>query len=227
MSPESLIAMAKRYDAKSIAYTYSEPTIYFELMLETARLATAEGIKNVMVSNGFMSSRALDMIYPWMDAANIDLKAFREYFYKKYCGGRLAPVLDTIRRMKKYGIWVELTTLLIPGLNSDEEELRELISFILEVDENMPWHVSRFYPQHRLLDVPPTPPHTIYRALDIAAEMGLKFLYAGNIPDDRYSHTHCPSCDTVLVKRSGYFTEIADLSGSKCGSCGTGIPGVW
>ena len=227
IAPKELVRMALEHDAKSIAYTYSEPTIYFELMLETAKLAKEEGLLNVMVTNGFMSGEALDMMAPWLDGANIDLKAFTEDFYKKQCGGRLQPVLDTIKAMHQHGIWVELTTLLIPGLNSDQKELEELISFILGVDANIPWHVSRFFPQHRLVDVPPTPTGMLYGALEMGKKMGLKYIYAGNVGGDEFSHTRCPQCDTVLIKRSGYYTRVSRLADGVCGNCNTPIPGVW
>lgn len=227
ISPEELVEKALKYKSGSIAYTYSEPTIYFELMLETAKLAREEGIKNVMVTNGYMSRKALDMMEPYLDGANVDLKAFSEEFYKKYCGARLAPVLDTIRAMKEYGIWIELTTLLIPDLNSEEDEIKELISFILDVDETIPWHVSRFFPHHRLLDVHPTHTRSIFDALDLGKEMGLQYIYAGNVASDRYSDTHCPGCDTVLIERSGYSTRVLNFSDGKCGSCDRPIPGVW
>jgi pyruvate formate lyase activating enzyme len=227
ISPGQLVKTALRSHAQSISYTYTEPTIYFELMLETAILAKASGIKNVMVTNGYMSSQALEMIAPYMDGANVDLKAFTDDFYKKYCGARLAPVLDTIKSMKQKGIWVEVTTLLIPGLNSDREELKQLISFILSVDETIPWHVSRFYPQYKLTDIPPTDPETIFNILETAKEMGLQYIYAGNISARQWEDTPCPHCHTLLIERQGYFTRVLDLSGGKCASCGHSIPGVW
>jgi pyruvate formate lyase activating enzyme len=227
ISPGQLVKTALRSRAQSISYTYTEPTIYFELMLETAKLARDSGIKNVMVTNGYMSSEALEMIAPYMDGANVDLKAFTEDFYKKYCAARLEPVLDTIKTMKQKGIWVEVTTLLIPGLNSDREELKQLISFILGVDETIPWHVSRFYPQYKLTDIPPTDPGTISDILETAKEMGLQYLYAGNVSSAKWENTYCPQCSTLLIERQGYFTRILDLSNGKCGSCNHSIPGVW
>jgi pyruvate formate lyase activating enzyme len=227
LSPGQLVKTALRSHAQSISYTYTEPTIYFELMLETAILAKVSGIKNVMVTNGYMSSQALEMIAPYMDGANVDLKAFTDDFYKKYCGARLEPVLDTIKAMKQKGIWVEVTTLLIPGLNSGLEELKQLISYILSVDETIPWHVSRFYPQYKLTDIPPTDPGTIFDILETAKEMGLQYIYAGNISSGQWEDTRCPQCNSKLIERRGYFTRVLDLSGGKCASCGHSIPGVW
>jgi len=227
ISPEQLVQTALRYGSQSISYTYSEPTIYFELMIETAKLAKDKGLKNVMVTNGYMSSHALGEIAPYMDGANIDLKAFSDDFYKKYCGARLAPVLETIKGMREKGIWIELTTLLIPGLNDDPGEIKELISFILSVDDTIPWHMSRFYPQHKLTDVPPSSPAAISDFLETATEMGLKYLYAGNVSSGKWDDTRCPRCNTTLIERNGYFTRVLDFTDGQCGTCGHAIPGIW
>jgi pyruvate formate lyase activating enzyme len=227
ISPDQLVEAALRDGCQSISYTYSEPTVYYELMYETAALAKEKGIKNVMVTNGYMSGEALEEIAPFMDAANVDLKSFSDDFYKKYCGGRLAPVLETIKGMKEKGVWVEVTTLLIPGLNDDKKETRELISFIAGVDEDMPWHVSRFYPQHLMLDVPPTGPRAIEECLEMGAGEGLRYLYAGNLRSDRWEDTRCPACGELLIQRSGYCTEIGNFPGGRCGSCSREIAGVW
>jgi len=149
-SPRELIDLALESGSHSISYTYTEPTIFFELMLETAKLAKQEGLKNVMVTNGYMSREALSMIAPYLDAANIDLKAFTDAFYQKYCHAHLDPVLDTIKRMRELGIWIEVTTLLIPGLNDDQTEVGQLIRFLHDLDVNIPWHVSRFFPHYQL-----------------------------------------------------------------------------
>jgi len=227
ISPRQLVEAALRYSAESISYTYSEPTIYYELMFETAQIAKEKGIKNVMVTNGYMSGEALSEIAPYIDAANIDLKSFSDDFYKKYCGGRLQPVLDTIKGMKEKGIWIELTTLLIPGLNDNPDEIKKLIAFIVEVDRNIPWHVSRFFPQHRLTDLPPTNPAGIFSCLEMAAEMGLKYLYAGNVNSDNWENTRCPQCSQVLIHRRGYYTQLSHFSGGNCESCGHSIAGTW
>lgn len=229
ISPEQIVEAAWHYGSKSISYTYTEPTIYYELMYESAKLAKEKGIKNVMVTNGYMSSEALEEIAPYMDGANIDLKAFNNEFYKEYCSARLSPVLETIKSMKEKGIWVELTTLIIPGLNDDPGEIRELISFILSVDETIPWHVSRFYPQHQLTNLPPTSPNSIFDALETGADMGLQYLYAGNIGSEKWEDTRCPNCGELLITRSGYFTRVKNLDASKgqCGKCGHPIAGVW
>lgn len=227
ISPRQLVENALKNHARSISYTYTEPTVFFELMLETARLARQAGLKNVMVSNGYMTSQALSLLGPFLDAANIDLKAFSDTFYKKYCSARLQPVLDTICAMKARGIWLEITTLLIPGLNDDGEEIRRLISFLLELDDHMPWHVSRFFPQYQLRHIQPTAQDSIYAFLRLGAEMGLKYLYGGNLPSDIWNDTHCPRCKKKLIRRLGYQTEILALQSGKCQSCGQDIPGIF
>ena len=227
ISPEQLVQNALKNRARSISYTYTEPTVFFELMLETARLAHQEGIKNIMVSNGYMSSQALSLLRPFLDAANIDLKAFSDIFYKKYCSASLKPVLETISSLKTSGVWLEITTLLIPGLNDDGEEIKRLISFLLEVDARMPWHVSRFFPQYQLQHIPPTEKDSIYKFLRLGAAMGLKYPYGGNLTADRWNDTHCSRCEKKLIQRQGYQTEIIALQSGKCQFCDQDIPGIW
>jgi pyruvate formate lyase activating enzyme len=227
ISPEQLVRQAGQVRAASIAYTYSEPTVFFELMAETARLARQQGIKNVMVSNGYMTSLAVQRLGPLMDAANIDLKAFSEDFYSRYCSARLQPVLETIAALRSMGVWLEVTTLLIPGLNDDREEVRRLISFLLDLGGDTPWHVSRFFPQYRLREIPRTDPSVIRETLELGAEMGLKFLYSGNVAADCWSDSRCPNCGHTLIRRQGYQTDVPGLKGGKCMFCGNSIPGVW
>lgn len=227
ISPESLVDTAIRSRALSISYTYTEPTVFFELMLETARLAKQANLRNVMVTNGYMSREALDMISPYLDAANVDLKSFSEDFYRIHCGAKLQPVLETIREMKRRGIWLEVTTLLIPGLNEEPDDQKKLISFLLELDPFLPWHVSRFFPQYQLTDRPLTPEGDIFRFLDLAAEMGLRFVYGGNLDDERRSDTFCPECRHRLVRRNRYQVESPGMAGGACLRCGRPIPGVW
>ena len=227
ISPEQLVQNALKNRARSISYTYTEPTVFFELMLETAKLAHQQGIKNVMVSNGYMTRQALSLLGPFLDAANIDLKSFNDNFYKEYCSARLKPVLETISALKARGIWLEITTLLIPGLNDDCEEIKRLISFLLEVDDSMPWHVSRFFPQYQLQHIPPTAQDAMHKFLSLGAKMGLKYLYGGNLTADCWNDTHCPRCEKKLIRRLGYQAEIIALQSGKCQFCGQDIPGVW
>ncbi len=225
--PEQLVEQAWQSRAASIAYTYTEPTVYFELMIETARLARQRGIKNVMVSNGYMTPLAVRRLAPFMDAANIDLKAFSEAFYNRYCSARLQPVLETIAYLRSLGIWLEITTLLIPGLNDDREEIKLLISFLLDLGGETPWHVSRFFPQYQLLDIPQTNISKIREILELGAGMGLKFLYSGNMEADRWCDTRCPGCGKTLIRRQGYHVEVLGLKLGKCEFCDRIIPGVW
>jgi pyruvate formate lyase activating enzyme len=227
VSPEQLVALAQKNNARSISYTYTEPTVFFELVLETSRLARVAGLKNVLVSNGYMTRKALSLLGPFLDGANIDLKSFRDDFYRKYCSARLEPVLETIAAMKDMGIWVEVTTLLIPGLNDELGEIKGLISFLLNIGEDLPWHVSRFFPQFQLADIPPTEAAAIHACLQNAEEQGLKFPYGGNLPDSRWSHTRCPSCREILIERAGYCVKNIGLDSGCCRFCGARVPGTW
>jgi pyruvate formate lyase activating enzyme len=227
MSPEQLVALAQRNRTQSISYTYTEPTVFFELVLETARLARRVGIKNVLVSNGYMTPQALSLLGPFLDGANIDLKSFNDDFYKKYCSARLQPVLETISAMKTMGIWVEVTTLLIPGLNDDRQEITGLLSFLCNLDANIPWHASRFFPNYQLLDIQPTETSSIHGFLQMAAEKGLKFPYGGNLADSQWSNTRCPQCQKTLIERSGYHIVNQGLHADHCRFCGAEVPGLW
>ncbi len=227
VAPDQLVALAKKYDARSIAYTYTEPTVFFELVLETARRARAAGIRNVLVSNGYMTAGALALLGPYLDGANIDLKAFSDGFYRKYCSARMQPVLETIAAVKAMGIWLEVTTLLIPGLNDEPGQISELIGFLRGLDRDIPWHVSRFFPQYRMEDIPQTDAESIYRYLRMAEDGGLHFPYGGNLPDSRWSHTLCPQCRATLIERSGYHARNVGLHEGACRACGAAVAGVW
>jgi pyruvate formate lyase activating enzyme len=227
VSPEEIVSGAVKSGCRSIAYTYTEPTVFFELAYETARLAQKRDLKNIFVTNGYMTAEALEMIGPFLDAANVDLKAFSDDFYKKQCGARLAPVLDTLRLMKKTGVFVEITTLLIPGLNDDPSELAELAGFIRDdIGDDTPWHVSRFHPTYRLLDRPPTPQATLAGARDIGLRAGLKYVYTGNIPGDNGENTFCPGCGRILIGRRGFAIIKKTIRDDRCPDCGAVISGV-
>jgi len=227
MTPERIVKLALESRAASISYTYTEPTIYFETALETARLAVSEGIKNVFVSNGYMTKECLQEIYPDLHAANVDLKAFSDRFYKDQCGAKLKPVLETIQNMKEMGIWLEVTTLLIPGLNDSLEELRDLARFLANIDPGIPWHISRFHPTYRLTSTPSTPVETIRQARDLGYETGLQYVYTGNIPGDEGENTFCHSCREPLIDRIGFHVTQSRIIKNRCPQCGTEIPGVW
>jgi pyruvate formate lyase activating enzyme len=226
-SPAQIVQKAIKSGSRSIAYTYTEPTVYFEFAFDTAAIAVNNGLKNVFVTNGYMTPAMLDLIAPRLDAANVDLKSFRDDFYKKQCGARLQPVLDSIRKMKELGIWVEVTTLLIPGLNDNDGELCELAAFIASVGTETPWHISRFHPQYRMTQTPPTPAASIHRAGEIGRAAGLKHVYSGNIPGDRGENTFCSHCGRLLIGRYGFAVETLELKESACPDCGTPLNGIF
>ncbi len=210
----------------TISYTYTEPTVFMEYALDVAEKAHSEGIGNVFVSNGYMTAEALEVLAPLLDAANVDLKAFTDEFYSEQCGAHLQPVLDTLQRMKQCGIWLEVTTLLIPGLNDDPGELRELAQFLVALGPETPWHVSRFHPTYRLLDRPPTPVGTLQMARRIGLDAGLHYVYTGNIPGDEGESTFCHACGELLMERFGFSTRFRGLRGGACTKCGARLAGV-
>lgn len=226
-TPETLVQDALQQGCKSIAYTYTEPTVFFELALDTARLAHQAGLKNVFVTNGYLSEAALEMVSPYLDAANVDLKSFSGDFYKKWCGGHLEPVKETLRQMKTLDIFVEVTTLLIPGLNDRPDEARNLAGFIAgELGSETPWHISRFHPCYRLTDRPPTPVETLLQARDIGLEAGLKYVYTGNIPGEPSESTYCYNCSEPLIFRRGFSVSENRIQRNQCPDCGAFIHGV-
>ncbi|TKJ45911.1 AmmeMemoRadiSam system radical SAM enzyme [Candidatus Aerophobetes bacterium Ae_b3a] len=226
LSPQAIVFQAKRYDCEIIAYTYTEPTIFFEYAYDTSKLAQKEGIKNVFVTNGYISQEALIKISPYLDAANVDLKSFREDFYKKVCGAELEPVLKTLKLMKKLGIWLEITTLIIPTLNDSHEELKEIAGFIVALGEETPWHLSRFYPTYKLRKLPATSLETIHRGREIGLKAGLRYVYAGNVPGDKAENTYCYHCGKLLIRRYGYQIKESNLEEDRCKYCRAKIDGV-
>jgi pyruvate formate lyase activating enzyme len=227
ISSAEIVERAKKSGSATIAYTYTEPTIYFELAYETAILAEEHGIKNVFVTNGFMTTEAIETIRPYLIAANVDLKSFRDDFYKKQCGARLEPVLESLRKMKEMGIWVEITTLLIPSLNDTDKELEDIAGFIAGLGKETPWHISRFHPQFKMLDTPATPVYSLHRAVEIGRQAGLKYVYCGNVPGDEGESTYCFNCRNRLIERYGFQIMSTDLNGNKCNCCGTELEGIF
>jgi len=228
MEPQEVVDEALDRGCASIAYTYTEPTIFLEYALDIAKLAKDAGLKNVFVSNGFMSEQALDLIAPYLDADNVDLKSFSDGFYRKYCGARLEPVLDTLRRLKDRGIWTEVTTLVIPTLNDSQEELEALAGFILEdLGDQTPWHVSRFHPDYKMTKLPPTDISSVEDIVNMGQDMGLKHVYAGNVPHGDHENTRCPGCGCLAIERRGYAIVKDNMKGGACSECGTEIEGVW
>jgi pyruvate formate lyase activating enzyme len=224
--PEQVVSACRRSGCSSISYTYTEPTIFFEYAFETAKLARAAGLKNIFVSNGYMTPEALDTIHPYLDAANVDLKAFTDEFYKEQCGAKLAPVLDSLRKLKTMGVWLEITTLLIPTLNDSDRELTAIAMFIKDLGPETPWHVSRFHPTYRLTTVSSTPVATLRRAREIGLQAGLHHVYTGNIPGDEGEKTFCHHCGRVLIDRYGFSTGRYAIQNGRCHDCKTRVAGV-
>lgn len=222
--PENVVRFAKHERCPSISYTYTEPTIYFEYAFDCARMAKAEGIRNIFVTNGYQTPDTIDKMAGLIDAANVDLKAFTEEFYRERCRARLAPVCEAIKLMHQAGIHVEVTTLLIPGYNDDADELARLAEFLAGVSPDMPWHVSRYHPDYRFDDAPVTPAQTLYRAVEAGRKAGLRHVYAGNLHGDDLENTYCARCRKLLIRRSGFSAQIEGLDGAKCRHCGHGTP---
>ncbi len=229
VSPDFVVEEALASGSASISYTYTEPTVYFELAYECAVRASDKGLKNVFVSNGYMTPEALDYIHPHLHGANIDLKSFRDEFYKRHCKARLKPVLETLKYLKKQGVWVEVTTLVIPGENDDPSELRDIAEFIkTELGAETPWHVTRFHPTYRLLTRPPTPLETLKRAYFLGKEVGLKYVYTGNVPGEPEENTYCWNCGTLLIERFGFRVLRNELGPQgRCPKCKAEVEGVW
>jgi pyruvate formate lyase activating enzyme len=226
-SPEQIAGLAVSANCRSIAYTYTEPTIYYELARDTMVEARKLGLLNVWVTNGYMTREMLEDSKGLIDAANVDLKAFSDRFYKNYCNARLEGVLDSLRFMKQLGIWVEVTTLLIPTLNDDPGEVRELAGFIrTDLGKETPWHVSRFYPRYKEQELPPTEVESLRHVRQIGLEEGLDYVYTGNVPHDPGEKTFCPGCSDLLIDRVGYSVKKCTSESGLCPKCGYRINGV-
>ena len=226
-TPQEIVKDAIRKDCKSISYTYTEPTVYFEFAHDTSKIAKSEGIKNIFVTNGYMTPEAIALISPYLDAANIDLKAATDDFYRKYCGAKIDPVKDTLRQMKSLGIFIEITTLVITGLNDSRKDLESIAGFIAdELGKEVPWHVSRFHPTYKLTDRRPTPVDTLSMARNIGIEKGLHYVYTGNVPGDEGEHTFCPNCKKKIIDRFGYSIRAYRIENGKCSFCKSPVQGV-
>jgi len=227
ITPEEIVARAIRAGCSSISYTYTEPTIFLEYALETARLAAGAGLRNIVVTNGYITPEALDAIAPFLHAANIDLKGFSPDFYARVVGARLEEVLDCIRDYRRRRIWLEITTLIIPGENDDLPQLEGIASFIAdELGHEVPWHISRFFPQFRMKDRQATPPGSLSMAVDIGTRAGLHYIYEGNIAGGR-EDTLCPDCGCPVMRRSGFRVLDIGMAEGKCHKCGCNISGLW
>ncbi len=226
LPPQEIVNLALKYRVPSISYTYTEPTIFIEYALETMKLAKKQGLKNNWVTNGYMTPEALKTIAPYLQAANVDLKFFNNNLYFKVCGAKLQPILDSLKLMKKLKIWLEITTLVIPGYTDlpagkagTDNQFKKIAEFILkQLGPETPWHVSRFYPCYKMTDVSPTPPELIYQAAEIGKKTGLKYVYTGNLPGDKGENTYCPKCQTLIIQRIGYEIKRFDKNG-RCPKC--------
>jgi len=226
--PESVVKKAKEMEARSIAYTYVEPTIFYEYMLDTGILAKKSNILNVCHSNGFINPEPLRNLCKVLDAANIDLKGFTETFYSELCSGELNPVLETLKTLKKEKVHLEITNLIIPTKNDDPSIIKEMCLWVKrELGADTPIHFSRFYPLYKLQSLPPTPVSTLEKARAVALSTGLEYVYIGNIPGHEAENTFCPKCKKMIIQRRGYMVGEMHLKGGKCGYCGKPIPGIW
>ena len=226
ITPKELVEIALNKGCKSISYTYNEPTIFWPFAKDVAILAKANGLKNVFVSNGFETPELIEDAKGLIDAFNIDIKGFKSDYYKKYLKGNLEGVLDTLKLLKKNNFWVECTTLIVPGDNDSDDELRDIARFIAkELDVDTPWHISAFHPDYKVLDKGATPLETLQRAYEIGKEEGLHYIYMGNVMLP--SNTYCPNCNELLIERIGYSIRQYKLVDGKCFHCKTKIAGIW
>jgi len=224
--PEEIVASALKNGCQSISYTYTEPTVFFEYAFDTAKLSRAKGLRNVFVTNGFMTKECIFMIRPYLDAANVDLKFFDDKSYRKICGGSFKPVVDSIRLMHESGIWVEVTTLIVPGENDSEEELNSIAESIAGIDKNIPWHISRFHPDYKFTDRKATDEGALRKAIEFGKKAGLRYIYAGNVYGWG-NDTLCPECGRNIIKREVFSVVENKVKEGKCGYCAASIPGVF
>lgn len=227
-TPSQIAEAAEKAGCRSIAYTYTEPTVFMELCAETATLARQKGLRNVFVSNGYLTPEAIEFSKGWLDGINVDLKAFSEDFYRRYCKARLGPVLETLEYLaRQTDIWLEVTTLVIPGKNDSAAELTQIAEFIAgTLSPDVPWHISRFFPQYHLTETPPTAEEGLERAYDIGKAAGLRYVYVGNLPGNRAESTWCYSCGAMLIERIGYRVPNNRVEDYRCPRCGAEIAGV-
>ncbi|MBW1649979.1 MAG: AmmeMemoRadiSam system radical SAM enzyme [Deltaproteobacteria bacterium] len=227
-NPEEIVNLALKYKCSSISYTYTEPTVYFEFASDIAAMAQEKGVKNIFVTNGYMSKSCLEALIPWLDGVNIDLKSFNPLFYKKICKADIEPVKNSLKFMKKNGIILEVTTLLIPTINDSEQEIKSIAHFIAKnLGKDTPWHINRFYPTYNLSHIPPTSGKSLYTAKDIGESAGLEYIYIGNFPGNNSENTVCPACKKTLIQRQGSNIIKNLIKTGKCPYCEKKIYGLF
>jgi pyruvate formate lyase activating enzyme len=226
VSPQTLVDTALKNGCKSVSYTYTEPTVFFEYAMDIANIAKAKGLRNIFVTNGYMTPEAVELMASRIDAANVDLKFFTESAYRKICGAHLEPVLNSIRLMRRKNIWVEVTTLVIPGENDAATQLSGIAQFIADVDKNIPWHISRFHPDYKFSAYPVTPESTLKEAQETGIRYGLKYIYIGNV-QGWGNDTMCPSCNKLLIKREIFDILDYNIIDGACPYCHTPVPGIF
>lgn len=227
LPPPDVVRQALFYQCRTITYTYTEPTVFYEYMLDTARIARQYGVRNTMHSCGYINAAPLRELARYLDAADVDLKAFTEDFYSRICGGRLKPVLDALVELKRAGVWLEITNLVIPSLNDDMKQIRDMSGWIVKnLGRDVPIHFSRFFPNYKLKNLPPTPVETLFLARKTALDAGLRYVYIGNMQSDA-ENTACPYCKRIIIERAGYHVKQNSIVSGACKFCGTNIAGVW
>ena len=227
-TPENIVNEAIRRDIPSIAFTYTEPTVFYEYVYDTANLAHQKNLKTVIVSNGYINEKPLLDLCPFLDGANIDLKCFDTHLYRKLAGGSLEPVLKTLKTLKEQGVWLEITNLIVPTYSDSVEMITSMCKWLVDNGfEDTPLHFSRFFPANQLPDLPPTPIKTLLAAREIAQTAGIKYVYVGNVPALGYENTYCPICEKLLIERTGFTVDKNFLNERKCTFCHAAIPGVW
>ncbi len=225
--PDQIVQLAVSCGCRSISYTYTEPTIFYEYAHDIGLLARSSGVKNVFVTNGFMSPEAIEHASVFLDAANVDLKCFSDQTYRHICGAALEPVLRSIQLLSQAGVWIEITTLLVPGMNDTEKEIEQIASFIASVSVDIPWHISRFHPDFQMMDRDRTPEATLLRAREIGKRSGLRYVYLGNIRGHAIENTLCPGCGKLIIERDGFMIIQNTLLGAACPNCSRTIAGIF
>jgi len=228
LPPEKVVKEALENKCRSIAYTYNDPVIFYEYMFDTAKIARQNGIKNVVVTAGFINPEPLSELCSVVDGVKVDLKAMTDEFYSTVCFGWLAPVLETLKTLRQKNVWTEIVHLIVPTLNDKADDLNRLIDWVLaNLGPDVPLHFSRFWPQYQLKNLPPTPTETLDMAWQTARKKGIRYAYVGNIPDHEGNNTYCPNDGKLLIKRQGYSVLEYNMDAGKCKFCGTKIPGIW